>query len=77
MTHFDGHLPEDCYSDTRAFPFIPAWHDLWHCVTSGFLASLVIGGIVGAEDARRMGQDPGLSIGQGGLQVRCCMTSAT
>jgi glucuronate isomerase len=43
--------------DTRAFPSIPARHDLWRRVASNWLAGLVVRGIVDMEDAHEMGQD--------------------
>jgi len=43
--------------DTRAFPSIPARHDLWRRVTSDWLAGLVVRGVVDLEDAHEMGQD--------------------
>jgi glucuronate isomerase len=43
--------------DTRAFPSIPARHDLWRRVTSDWLAGLVVRSVVDLEDAHEMGQD--------------------
>ena len=43
--------------DTRAFPSIPARHDLWRRVASNWIAGLVVRGIVDMEDAQEMGQD--------------------
>lgn len=40
--------------DTRAFPSIPARHDLWRRVSANWLAGLVLRGIVDEEDAREM-----------------------
>jgi glucuronate isomerase len=40
--------------DTRAFPSIPARHDLWRRVTSNWVAGLVIQGIVDMDDAQQM-----------------------
>jgi glucuronate isomerase len=40
--------------DTRAFPSIPARHDLWRRVVSNWLAGLVVRGIVDMDDAREM-----------------------
>jgi len=41
--------------DTRAFPSIPARHDLWRRVTANWLAGLVVRGIVDLTDAEEMG----------------------
>jgi glucuronate isomerase len=38
--------------DTRAFPSIPARHDLWRRVSANWLAGLVVRGIVDMDDAR-------------------------
>ncbi len=40
--------------DTRAFPSIPARHDLWRRVACNWLAGLVVRGIVEPDDAHRM-----------------------
>jgi len=40
--------------DTRAFPSIPARHDLWRRVASNWIAGLVVRGIVDMEDAAEM-----------------------
>jgi glucuronate isomerase len=40
--------------DTRAFPSIPARHDLWRRVSANWIAGLVVRGIVDVEDAREM-----------------------
>ena len=40
--------------DTRAFPSIPARHDVWRRVSANWLAGLVISGIVDLEDAHAM-----------------------
>jgi glucuronate isomerase len=40
--------------DTRAFPSIPARHDLWRRVASNWLAGLVVRGIVDMDDASEM-----------------------
>ena len=40
--------------DTRAFPSIPARHDVWRRVVSNWLAGLVLRGIVDMDDAREM-----------------------
>jgi glucuronate isomerase len=43
--------------DTRAFPSIPARHDLWRRVASNWLAGLAVRGIIAMEDAYEMGRD--------------------
>ena len=43
--------------DTRAFPSIPARHDLWRRVSANWLAGLVVRGIVDMDDAHEMIQD--------------------
>ena len=43
--------------DTRAFPSIPARHDLFRRVDANWIAGLVVRGIVDREDAREMIQD--------------------
>jgi glucuronate isomerase len=40
--------------DTRAFPSIPARHDIWRRVSANWIADLVARGIVGREDGRSM-----------------------
>jgi len=40
--------------DTRAFPSIPARHDLWRRVSANWIAGLVVRGIVDREDADEM-----------------------
>ena len=40
--------------DTRAFPSIPARHDLWRRVSANWIAGLVVRGRVDLEDAREM-----------------------
>jgi glucuronate isomerase len=40
--------------DTRAFPSIPARHDLWRRVSANWIAGLVVKGIVDQEDAQEM-----------------------
>ncbi|MDX1991369.1 MAG: glucuronate isomerase [bacterium] len=42
--------------DTRAFPSIPARHDLWRRSVANWLAGLVVRGIVDLEDAQAMAQ---------------------
>jgi glucuronate isomerase len=43
--------------DTRAFPSIPARHDLFRRVDANWIAGLVVRGIVDREDAKEMIQD--------------------
>jgi glucuronate isomerase len=43
--------------DTRAFPSIPARHDLWRRASANWLAGLVIRGIVAEEEAAEMIHD--------------------
>lgn len=43
--------------DTRAFPSIPARHDLWRRVACNWLASLVVRGIVPLDEAEEMAID--------------------
>jgi glucuronate isomerase len=40
--------------DTRAFPSIPARHDVWRRASANWLAGLVVRGIVDGEDAEEM-----------------------
>jgi glucuronate isomerase len=43
--------------DTRAFPSIPARHDLWRRVASNWVASLAVRGILDMDDALEMVHD--------------------
>jgi len=43
--------------DTRAFPSIPARHDLWRRISANWIAELVVRGIVDIEDAKEMISD--------------------
>lgn len=43
--------------DTRAFPSIPARHDLWRRVAANWIAGLVVRGIVDMGDAEEMMRD--------------------
>jgi glucuronate isomerase len=43
--------------DTRAYPSIPARHDLWRRASADWLAGLVVRGIVDEEDAAEMASD--------------------
>lgn len=40
--------------DTRAFPSIPARHDVWRRASVNWLAGLVVRGFIGANDAEEM-----------------------
>jgi glucuronate isomerase len=48
--------------DTRAFPSIPARHDLSRRVDANWIAGLVIRGIVDMDDARQMIQDTAYNL---------------
>ncbi len=43
--------------DTRAFPSIPARHDVWRRVSANWLAGLVVRDIITPEDAEEMSKD--------------------
>ncbi len=43
--------------DTRAFPSIPARHDLWRRAAADWIAGLVVRGLVDRDDAGEMIQD--------------------
>lgn len=43
--------------DTRAYPSIPARHDLWRRASADWLAGLVVRGMIDEEDAREMAGD--------------------
>jgi len=43
--------------DTRAFPSIPARHDLWRRASVNWLAGLVVRGVIDEDDAREMAHD--------------------
>jgi glucuronate isomerase len=43
--------------DTRAFPSIPARHDLWRRVTANWIGGLVARGILDMDDAQEMAHD--------------------
>ena len=51
--------------DTRAFPSIPARHDLWRRVSANWLAGLVVRGIVDMDDAREMILDMAYRLAKG------------
>jgi len=40
--------------DTRAFPSIPARHDVWRRASVNWLAGLVVRGLIGMNDAEEM-----------------------
>ncbi len=48
--------------DTRAFPSIPARHDLWRRAAADWLAGLVVRGLLDEDDARRLAR--ALAYGQ-------------
>jgi glucuronate isomerase len=50
--------------DTRAFPSIPARHDLWRRASADWVAGLVVRGIVDMEDAREMMYDLAYRLGK-------------
>ncbi len=43
--------------DTRAFPSIPARHDVWRRVSANWLAGLVVRGMLDQADAAEMMKD--------------------
>jgi glucuronate isomerase len=43
--------------DTRAFPSIPARHDVWRRASANWLAGLVVRGVVDSEDAHEMASE--------------------
>ena len=43
--------------DTRAYPSIPARHDLWRRVGANWIAGMVVRGVVDMEDAGEMAVD--------------------
>ena len=50
--------------DTRAYPSIPARHDVWRRVSADWLAGLVVQGIVDEDDAREMVLDLAYRLAQ-------------
>jgi glucuronate isomerase len=50
--------------DTRAYPSIPARHDLWRRVSADWLAGLVVRGIVDEEDGSEMAADMAYGLAQ-------------
>jgi hypothetical protein len=55
--------------DTRAFPSIPARHDLARRLDANWLAGLVVRGIVGLDDAEEMIARHGVWPGEEGVQT--------
>jgi len=51
--------------DTRAFPSIPARHDLWRRASANWLAGLVVRGIVDVDDAHEMIVDTAYRLAKG------------
>ena len=51
--------------DTRAFPTIPARHDLWRRAVSNWLAGLLVRGVVDEQDAREMALDASYRLAKG------------
>jgi glucuronate isomerase len=47
--------------DTRAFPSIPARHDVWRRASANWLAGLVVRGMIDREDATVLAQE--LAVG--------------
>ncbi|MBZ0288725.1 MAG: glucuronate isomerase, partial [Anaerolineae bacterium] len=50
--------------DTRAYPSIPARHDLWRRAACNWLAGLVVRGIVSHDDAEDMAHDMAYRLAQ-------------
>jgi len=48
--------------DTRAFPSIPARHDVWRRVSANWIAGLIVRGIVDTEDSHEMILDMGYRL---------------
>ncbi len=48
--------------DTRAFPSIPARHDVWRRTSSNWLGGLVVCGVIGLEDAEEMATEMAYSL---------------
>jgi glucuronate isomerase len=55
--------------DTRAFPSIPARHDLWRRVSANWLAGLVARSIVDLDDAREMAIDLAYRLAKRGYKL--------
>jgi glucuronate isomerase len=50
--------------DTRAFPSIPARHDLWRRASADWVAGLLVRGVVDEDDAREMMLDLAYQLGK-------------
>ena len=55
--------------DTRAFPSIPARHDVWRRVTCNWLAGLVVRGLVTEEEAGEMALDCAVRLAKKAYKV--------
>ncbi|MCX8116632.1 MAG: glucuronate isomerase [Desulfobacterota bacterium] len=55
--------------DTRAFPSIPARHDLWRRASANWVAGLVVRGIVDGEDAEEMVLDLAYRLAKKGYKI--------
>jgi glucuronate isomerase len=55
--------------DTRAFPSIPARHDLWRRVSANWIAGLVVRGIVDLDDAQEMIVDMAYRLAKRGYKI--------
>lgn len=54
--------------DTRAFPSIPARHDVWRRASANWLAGLVVRGIVDSEDAHEMASELAYGLAKQGYR---------
>ena len=50
--------------DTRAFPSIPARHDLWRRTAANWLAGLVARHMVGRDDAEQLAHELAIGLAQ-------------
>lgn len=55
--------------DTRAFPSIPARHDLWRRVSANWVAGLVVRGIIDCDDADAMVQDLAVNLARSAYKL--------
>lgn len=55
--------------DTRAFPSIPARHDLWRRASANWIAGLVVRGVVDMDDAREMITDTAYRLAKRGYKL--------
>ena len=55
--------------DTRAYPSIPARHDLWRRASADWLAGLVARQIIDEDDAHEMIASTGVRAGEANLQT--------